>query len=106
MALESLLPEGAPSIGVTDDQLWQHRVLDYGKASFTAREVVLAAAHILGGVHLRTPKTESERRIVQLAERIQAMDTSLPLCAFRDIAVVVLDGLMPLARAIAKKYQG
>jgi len=103
---DALFPDGAPSVDVTEDQLWAHRVLYHGAVSFTAREVVLAAAHVLGGVHLRTPKTEPERRIVELARRIQAMNTPLPLYAVRDVALVVTAGLLPLASAVGARYQG
>jgi hypothetical protein len=102
---DGLYPDGAAAIEVTEEQLWRHRVLYHGSTQFTTLDVLDAAAHVLGGVHLRKPKTDAERRIVELAQRIAAMNTPLPLYAVRDIAMIVASGLLPLARAVADKYQ-
>jgi hypothetical protein len=106
LQFDGLFPDGGTSRAVNEEQFWRHRILYHGNVDFTAREVVLAAAHVLGGVHLGKPKTESEHRMVDLAARIKAMNTPLPLHAVGDIALVVAAGLLPLANAIAKKYQG
>jgi hypothetical protein len=100
----ALAPDGAPSVEVTEEQLWQHVVLEDREHRFTSLEAVLAAAHVLGGVHRTTPKNDKEHRIAELEERIATLQTPLPLYAVRDLGSVILAGLLPLAKQIAARY--
>jgi hypothetical protein len=72
----------------------------------TVRDVVAAVAHVFGGVHLGRPEEEEDKALVALRDRVLVQRQSLVLRAVQDIGQVCIEGLLPLATAIARMRSG
>jgi hypothetical protein len=69
----------------------------------TARQLILHAANIKGGVHLGTPKSEADRATEAIYDSMFMVTTPVTLNAVVAIGRVVVDSLDPLRAAVTSK---
>jgi hypothetical protein len=75
-------------------------VLKLGDQILTIRDVIDIAANILGGVHKDEPNTAKARAISEFSRVVSVGGRSIAAAQLKPIALVVLDGLVPLEASI------
>ena len=102
--IKSLNPDGGEKQSLTRDQFLQKAIIRFYGTDYTVHELIDAAAHKMGGVHIDEPRDDEQRRLLALEEVLSIMESSPVLFALRDCALVVVRGLFPLVEAIMKPY--
>jgi len=80
-------------------------ILITGKNKHTVIEIIKYVAHIAGGVHLDSPKSNKEIELKQLDELNKLGGHSLITRQLMSIARVVLDAMNPLKKKILDSYE-
>lgn len=91
---------------VTLDNLLSMSVLWVESEWFSVRDIVKCAANCLGGVHLDRP-SEGDRLavLIQESDRLRLDGVSVISRALRDIAVVALEGTLPLRQELVRRHK-
>jgi hypothetical protein len=88
-------------VSVTRDRFLSTPVLFVQGHDYSIRDVILFAAHVMGGVHAGSPKTEKDRTLTVIEQRYLIGGLPVALRQLRSIAKIVSLGLAPLRAAIA-----
>jgi hypothetical protein len=95
----------ARKVRIDLDGLLRAQCLTFKEHEYSVLDILKACAHLKGGVHSGTPKTDKEEALLDLDEvfKIGPLDGSL--AALRGILIVTLAGLRPLIDAIQNDKQ-
>lgn len=94
--------DGARKLVVRDEFFKRVVILTNG-VEITVRDVIAYEAHVSGGVHVGTPKTEADVVLHALKDFVRVRGRQPTLESLRPIARVVARGLEPLRAAILRK---
>lgn len=99
------LPPSAPRELLPKDRFLRLPVLFITGRTYTVRDLIEHAAHVLGGVHSGRPEGEHERVLAEFQQLF--VGGQLPqIRSLRSISLVVLDALEPLREAVLASRAG
>jgi hypothetical protein len=87
---------GKVTIEVNRDKFFSTVVMVIQGASYSVKDVVLFAAHVMGGVHVGAPKSERERVLQEVNNSLGIGGMAASLRQLRSIAMVLLKGMAPV----------
>jgi len=103
----SLFPTASEeAMPVQLDRFLKLEVINHHGIACTVHDVIDAVAHVYGGVHLVEARSEKNEALVTLEQQVLLTNQSLVLESLRDIGLVALKALMPLAEATIARYHG
>lgn len=87
---------------LTIDQLLAKRAALVAGHDVSVKDVILQVAHVSGGVHAGTPRTELEHRLAEASQALRVGGVSSISRTLRGIADVVVGGLEPLTDQVRR----
>lgn len=92
--------EGEEFVDLKKDEFLAARVIFLNGTCYSALQVISAVANVMGGVHLNKGSSEADNALVGFAEKMITPVGELIFAATRDIGLVTLCALLPLARKL------
>lgn len=96
---------GKPTSQLSRDKFFKVIVLIINGKEYTVKDVVLFEAHIMGGVHAGSPKTEKENVLKTLNDQLSIGGYTSSLRQLQAIGRIIIKALLPLTQHIKNKVQ-
>lgn len=96
-------PPGIIVSQLTRDQLFKVVVLIINGKEYIIKDVILFEANIMGGVHAGTPKSEKEKILKTLNDKLSIGGYATSLRQLQAIGRVILKALAPLTEEVTKQ---
>ena len=96
----SAAPPGAMRITTNLKGFLGAECLTFQSHEYTVREIILAAAHLKGGIHSGKPKEPEQESLLKLDEVLKVHGLDASLASLRGLVAVSLDALKPLVEAV------